>query len=307
MNDRAVAFVTDSTAEIHALEPEAEWFVVPLELEIDGRRFREGPELSSTEFQHLLQEVNTVPATLPPSADIFAAVYEPLLAVHERLLSVHLSGALSETVANAQAAARALDAEDRIAVIDSRVAGLALGLLCLEAEARIGAGANVDATRDGLERIIAATRIYFSVFTLDFLYLSGRLERPSRLGSASTSGAYPPDDRPILTMQEGRLALIERVIGERTRVQRIAELLAGEYGLDEPLVAACVYAGRRGEEAAARLERVLTVSRSPATAWYRAPLGPVLCAHTGFDVCGIAVYPQRLSSLRNPVPSGRPT
>jgi hypothetical protein len=30
------------------------------------------------------------------------------------------------------------------------------------------------------------------------------------------------------------------------------------------------------------------------------PLGPVLCAHTGFDVCGIAVYPRRLSAIAAP-------
>lgn len=304
MSDRSVALVTDSTAEIHALDPAAEWTVVPLELEIDGRRLRDGPALSSAEFQHVLQGVNAVPMTLPPSVDAFAAAYEPLLTAHDRLLSIHLSGALSETVANARAAARALNAEQRIAVVDSRVAGLALGLLCLEAEARIADGADVAATRDGLDRIIAATRVYFSVFTLDFLYLSGRLARP--LGTDASLPAHPPDDRPILTMQEGRLVLVERVIGETTRVQRIAELLAGEYGLDEPLVAACVHAGRRGEEAAGRLEELFTRSGNPTTTWYRAPLGPVLCAHTGFDVCGIAVYPRRLSSLRAPAPSGRP-
>ncbi len=303
MNEGPVGLITDSTAEIHMLDPEADWHVVPLELEIDGRRLREGPGLSATEFHRLLQEVNTVPVTLPPSADAFAAVYEPLLAGHRRLLSLHLSGALSETVANAHAAARALGAEERIVVMDSRLAGLALGLLCREAESRLAAGMDVDTAREDLERIIAAARVYFSVNTLDFLYLSGRLERrqPQRsLGTGRSrlaAAGDAADDRPILSLQEGRLSLVERVVGETTRVQRIAELLQGEYGPDEALVAACVHAGPRGAEAAERLERKLAESRPSGSAWYRAPLGPVLCAHTGFDVCGIAVYPRRLSRL----------
>ena len=301
MRGGTVALVTDSTAGIHALEPRSDWHVVPLELEIDGRRFREGPELSAVEFHGLLQRVNSVPETLPPSIDAFVSVYSPLLDSHAAVLSLHLSGDLSDTVLHAREAARRVGA-DRVTVVDSRLAGLALGLLCREAEERLaGAGGSertrIEETAAELETIIEASRVYFSVFTLDFLYLSGRLERSRAPDRSPAAGSRADDDRPILALEDGRLSLVERVVGETTRVQRIAELLDAEYGPEEPLVAACVHAGRRGQEAAVRLERVLTAARHPASAWYRGPLGPVLCAHTGFDVCGIAVYPRRLSVL----------
>ncbi|HUP02003.1 MAG TPA: DegV family protein [Gemmatimonadota bacterium] len=297
MRSGSVALVTDSTAEIHALDPGSEWHVVPLELEIDGRRLKEGPELSADEFHRLFQRVNTVPATLPPSIDAFASAYAPLLARHDAVLSIHLSGGLSDTVLHAREAARRLGAADLVTIVDSRLAGLALGLLCREAETRLAEGATVGETKADLDRIIAACRVYFSVFTLDFLYLSGRLARSSRPDQAAAGASHAADDRPILTLENGRLSLVERVIGETTRVQRIAELLEGEYGVGEPLIAGSVHAGRRGDEAAARLEQALTAALHPGTAWYRSPLGPVLCAHTGFDVCGIAVYPRRLSKL----------
>lgn len=291
-----VGLVTDSTAGVDALAPGTGWHVVPLELEIDGRRMSDGRELSAEQFHRLLQEVNTVPVTLPPSPETFASVYARLLAIHPQVLSLHLSGALSETVANARQAARELSAEDRIEIVDSRLAGLPLGLLCLEAGTRIAGGMSLEATRERLARIIAATRIYFSVFTLDFLYLSGRLARP---GSRDAASRLDPagHDRPILTLQDGRLSLVERVVGETTRVQRIARLLEEEYGVEEPLVAASVHAGPRGEEAAERLEQAMNAALHPAPAWHRGPLGAVLCAHTGFDVCGIAVYPRRFSAL----------
>lgn len=284
-----VALVTDSTAGLHALDPATRWRIVPLELEIDGHRVREGPELSVEEFQRLFQEVNSVPATIPPAVDTFVATYESLLAHHDQVLSIHLSAALSQTVAHARGAAARVG-EDRVTVVDSRLAGLALGLLCREAESRLDAGADVAAAVADLAEIAAATRVWFSVYTLDFLYLSGRLARTpaSRAGHA--------EDRPILTLQDGRLALVERVVGETTRVERIASLMEGEYGRAEPLVAACVHAGPRGADAAARLEETLSAG-GHSVEWHRAPLGPVLCAHTGFDVCGIAVYPRRLSRL----------
>ena len=143
--------------------------------------------------------------------------------------------------------------------------------------------------------LIEQTLVYFSVYTLDFLYWGGRLERMPRPDSSSA------EDRPILRLKDGRLSLVERVIGETTRVQRMAELVEERHGPDEPLVAVCVHAGPRGEDAARKLEqRMRTTPNGAETIWLRAPLGPALCAHTGFDVCGIAAYPRSMSRLERP-------
>ncbi len=285
-----IARVTDSTSEVHALGLLGSWAVVPLEIEIDGRRLREGPELSSADFYALFQQTNAIPVTIPPSPERFAAQYRRLLESHERLLSIHLSGELSRTVDHAREGADRIGASDRVLVVDSRLAGLPLGLLCLETEARLVGGRDPEEVAGEVEAIARATRVYFSVYTLDFLYLSGRLDR------SVTRGESGQDDRPILALEDGRLSLIERVIGETTRVERMVDLLSRDFDAGEPLVAACVHAGSRGREAAGQLEQVLGEVRRPAR-WYRAPLGPVLCAHTGFDVCGIAAYPASLSAV----------
>ncbi|MGH7549263.1 MAG: DegV family protein [Gemmatimonadota bacterium] len=285
-----VARVTDSTSEVHALGLSGSWAVVPLEIEIDGRRLREGPELSAADFYALFQQANTIPVTIPPSPEQFATVYRRLLERHDRLLSIHLSGELSRTVDHALEAADRIGASDRATVVDSRLAGLPLGLLCLEAEVRLAAGAAPEDVTKDVEAIAQATRVYFSVYTLDFLYLSGRLDRSASRGDSGQ------DDRPILALEDGRLSLIERVVGETTRVERMVDLVARDFDAGEPIVAACVHAGARGKEAAGQLEQALAEVRRPAR-WYRAPLGPVLCAHTGFDVCGVAAYPAHLSAV----------
>lgn len=288
-----VALVTDSTAGLDRLAPDLGCAIVPLALEIGGALYREGPELSSGTFYRLLEEAASPPATLPPRVDEFVRVFEPLLASHESVLSIHLSGELSQTVERAREAARLLSAEDRIAVVDSRLVGAALGLLCIEARARLERGASLTEARDTVERIAQGTRVYFSVYSLDFLYLGGRLER------VGGSGSRVAEDRPILSLENGRLTLVERVIGETTRVERTLQLVEGEFGAGEPLVAAVTHAGRRGQEAAARLEELLAANGMEVDVRFSPPLGPVLCAHTGFDVCGIAVYPRGLSVMRS--------
>lgn len=281
--------MTDSTAGLERLAPQIRCTVVPLALEIDGTLYREGPELSAAEFYRLLEEAASPPATLPPGVDEFVRVYEPLLAENESVLSIHLSGELSQTVDRAREAARLLRAEERILVVDSRLVGAALGLLCLEARARLDRGGPLVEVGDAVERIAGVTRVYFSVYSLDFLYLGGRLER------GRASGSRDAEDRPILSLEDGRLTLVERVIGETTRVERTVQLVEGEFGLGVPLVAAVTHAGRRGQVAAARLEELLAGNGAGVDIRFSLPLGPVLCAHTGFDVCGIAVYPRRLS------------
>lgn len=287
---RGIALVTDSTAGIERLAPELRCAVVPLTLEIDGTLYKEGADLSAADFYRLLEEAGSPPGTLPPGVDEFAAVYEPLLAESESVLSIHLSGELSRTVDRAREAASRLGAEDRIAVVDSRLAGAALGLLCLEADARLRRGESLAETRAGLERIIAGIRVYFSVYSLDFLYLGGRLDR------VRGSGSRVAEDRPILSLEDGKLILVERVIGETTRVDRTVELVAAEFGQSEPLTSAVTHAGRRGQAAAERLEELLGGEGGRVEIVFSLPLGPVLCAHTGFDVCGIAVFPSRLSA-----------
>lgn len=292
MKDRGVgiALVTDSTAGIERLAPELRCAVVPLTLEIDGALYTEGAGLSAADFYRLLAEAGSPPGTLPPDVDAFVAVYEPLLADNRSVLSIHLSGELSRTVERAREAASRLGAEERIAVVDSRLAGAALGLLCLEADARLSRGDSLAETRAALERVVAGIRVYFSVYSLDFLYLGGRLDRVGGAGSRIA------DDRPILSLDDGRLVLVERVIGETTRVDRTVELVAAEFGETEPLTGAVTHAGARGQAAARRLEELLGGEGGRVDIVFSQPLSPVLCAHTGFDVCGIAVYPSRLSA-----------
>ncbi len=292
MSPSNTALVTDSTASIDVLAPGSAWTVVPLELEIDGRLYREGPDLTAEDFHRLLQEANAPPATLPPSVETFVDTYRRLLETADRVLSIHLAGELSQTVEHAREAAARVDGGERVHVLDSRLAGAALGLVCLEAQARLAAREDPAEAVRGLEELIEQTLVYFSVYTLDFLYWGGRLERMPRPDSSSA------EDRPILRLKDGRLALVERVIGETTRVQRMAELVEERHGPDEPLVAVCVHAGPRGEDAARKLEqRMRTAPNGAETIWLRAPLGPALCAHTGFDVCGIAAYPRSMSRL----------
>lgn len=286
-----VALVTDSTSGIHGIDPGADIQVVPLSIEINGKVLREGPEFASSEFLNLMREANAPPQTHPPAVEDFETVYGPLVESGREILSLHLSGDLSRTVDHAREAASRIGSKQAIKILDTKVAGLALGIVCEEALSRRQMGQDLDAIVDALKRVIGAGTVYFSVYTLDYLYLGGRLPRIPHMGSATR------EDRPILKLEGGRLEFIERVVGEMTRVERMMDLVTEEFGSGVPLIAGCMHAGAKGKIAADRLQALAEEPRYSVARWFRAPLSPVLCAHTGFDVCAIGAFPTSLSVL----------
>ncbi|HEY0119711.1 MAG TPA: DegV family protein [Cellulomonas sp.] len=129
---RRVAVVTDSTA---ALPPgaAARWgiTVVPLDVVVDGRRHVEGVSLTSEALVEALRRGAKV-STSQPSPEAFSRAYASAAATGaEAVVSVHLSGDMSGTVAAAHSAAER--APLPVHVVDSRTTAMALGFAALAA------------------------------------------------------------------------------------------------------------------------------------------------------------------------------
>ncbi|MBM4437432.1 MAG: DegV family EDD domain-containing protein [Actinobacteria bacterium] len=102
-----VRIVTDSTASLppylaerHGIE------VVPLLVRFGDTEYRDGVDLSDAEFYRMLEERPEHPVTSQPSPAAFADVYRRLGAAGDAIVSVHISSALSGTLASARLAAQ---------------------------------------------------------------------------------------------------------------------------------------------------------------------------------------------------------
>src|SRR4029079_13454752 len=120
-----IAVVTDTTQylpreviERHGLH------LVSLYVNWDGRTDRESDLVDYDTFYDFLRSGGELPSTSQPSVGDFLAVYEPLVANGDDILSIHLSGGIPGTVGAAEQARQALIEqgvdESRMAVIDSR-------------------------------------------------------------------------------------------------------------------------------------------------------------------------------------------
>ncbi|WP_030157075.1 DegV family protein [Glycomyces sp. NRRL B-16210] len=219
-----VVVVTDSTSALS--EPlratHGGLTVLGIPVLIGGAEFREGEDVTGDEILRALREGRTVTTSgLPP---------EELRATYQRLLdegasgvvSVHLSGRLSGTVAAAEAAASGF--EGRVAVVDSLGAGMGVGYPALAALDAAEKGADLLAVAAAAQEVLARTTTYFYLDTLEYLRRGGRISTARAIVGTALSV------KPILGVEDGRIDVVEKVRTPTRGLQRLAALAVADAG-----------------------------------------------------------------------------
>src|SRR6476661_3584294 len=145
-----VAVVTDTTSYLPAELVQANQIhLVSLYVVFGGERtVREADITDYDAFFDELRGTEKLPTTSQPSIGDFIAVWEPLLARGDDVVSIHISGGISGTVQSAQQAAEQLERDgkggERVRVIDSATSAGGLGLVALAAARAAAGGAELE-------------------------------------------------------------------------------------------------------------------------------------------------------------------
>src|SRR3954451_4816 len=175
-----VAVVTDTTQYLpRAMIDRHGVHLVSLYVNWDGRTDREIELADYDAYYDFLRSGGELPSTSQPSVGDFLAVYEPLVAEGQDIVSIHLSGGISGTVRAAEQARdllieRGMPAE-KLVVIDSLTGCAGHGFMSI-------AAANAAAGGAGLTDAVAAARklredlqMLVMVDTLEYLRRGGRI------------------------------------------------------------------------------------------------------------------------------------
>jgi DegV family protein with EDD domain len=210
---RAVAVVTDSTADIPPRTARAEGVtVIKLVTTFpDGTVVRDG-DVTQRRFFELMDVERTLPTTSQPPLGDFTSLYAGLLERFAHVVSVHLSGRLSGTLDAARAAAEPFG--DRVRVVDSRSVSWGLGWPVVIAARAARAGATVDEVVAIAEHTRERVRFIVGLNTLDNLARGGRIGRV-----ASFAGSLI-DLKVLLTVDaDGSLKPIARLRGTKAALR----------------------------------------------------------------------------------------
>lgn len=276
------AILTDSTCDLPAAQAQALGLeVIPLTVNMRGAQLRDWQDIEPDAVYDFMRSGGAI-STVPVTQAQFEHKYRSLLASHERIFSVHLSGKLSETVRYARAAARNIGAEDRIFVIDAGVVGYPVTDAALTARQAAEAGADAATVEKAVEQWRQSMLAELSVPTLEYLRRSGRVSRMQELvGNALNL-------RPVLRFVDGGLAVNRRVRGEKALADML-EHLHQQFG-QSPVNVVVAYAGRDPVRFT-QLRAAVKKSELEVAQGRMQIMGPVVGAHVGPEAYSLMAYP----------------
>lgn len=273
-----VAVVTHSAACVPAnLARELDICVAPLQLIWEDRVYRDGKDMTPTEFYRRFRQGTTRPTTTQPTLGDFVDIYSRLARRAEAIVSIHVAERLSTTLEVARLAAQEVPSVP-IRVVDACTGATAQGFVALAAARAARAGGSLAEVVSVAEACRERVGLYLALETLEHLHRGGRI------GQAATLLGSRLGILPILYLadQEVRVAGVARRRGRAK--ERVLELTASRVG--SSAIRASVFHADAEEEALAMGQRVR--ERLRCLEFFISEFTPVMGAHTGPGVIGVA-------------------
>jgi DegV family protein with EDD domain len=265
---RRVCIVTDSASDILPSHAQALGIVVvPNRIVLDGRVYRDGIDITASQFYARLPRAQGDLYTEPASTDDLRYAYR--MAFHQgasAILSIHISSRLSQVVSHARAMRDYL-APAPIYVLDSQQAGIGMWPAVIRGAQLAAAGTSPRDIYQHIASILSRTRLFFMVESLEYLRRGGRIGRAQELIGTLL------DAHPILTIDHGEVAPLETVRQRNRALRRIRELALDHAGIETLLICGTSI------ESISQMELLLREGFQGAI--QKTWLGPTLGANTG--------------------------
>ena len=273
----AVAVVTDSSCDLPAdLVAEHSIEIVPLSIRFGSEELVDRVDLTPREFWARCASSSTLPETAAPSPGAFEQAFRRAAAGGANgVVCVNLSSKLSATIQAAQSAAKAVEGEVPVRVVDSRSVTMGLGMIVL-GTARAGAASDsVDEVAAVAEDLSGRTRVYGTLDTLE------NLKKGGRIGGAQAFLGSLLSVKPSIDVRDGAVEPGPRV---RTRAKGLA-WLAERVAADEPPGDVAIV---HGDAPDVDQLTALLARRVPPERIVVADLGAVIGTHAGPRTIGVA-------------------
>jgi len=215
-----VAIITDSTAyipedllqkyDIHVLQLKVIWGEESLD---------DGVDITPTEFYERLAVSDKSPTTSQVTIGEFKQLFEKLHAEGKEILAILISNELSGTIASA-IQAKAVVPDAVIELFDSKSTILELAFQVLAGARAAESGASLAECITAVEKARDNSGLVFAVDTLEFLHRGGRI------GGAKKFLATVLSIKPILTVEDGKVAALDQARTRKKSIARLIEIVA---------------------------------------------------------------------------------
>jgi DegV family protein with EDD domain len=277
-----IKIVTDSTCDL----PPG-WIsrygltVVSINIQFGLETFYEGQTIGPAAFYQRIKAEGALPTTSQPAVGEFSQVYQRLADNGSEILSIHLTSKLSGTWQSATLAARQMQDQVKVYVVDSLTSSVGLGLMVREAALLAEAGLDAAEIVARLEARRPQIHVFIMLKDLRYARMSGRVGRLRELLASLLHV------KPIISVDEGALIPVERARSQQKGFERMVELATERVG-QTPVHLGVTHALAPGQAA-----DLLALARSQLNCQetFMADLALSLAVHFGPGTVGFATYP----------------
>ena len=170
-----IKIISDSTCDLSKdLVEKYDISILPLHIHLGESEYGDGVDISPDDIYKWSDENKTTPKTSAASIQEAVEVMEPFLKEGKEIICFSIASGMSASGNVMRLAAEELEAEDKVAVIDSANLSTGIGLLVIEAAQMARAGMSVKEIVEEIEKLKPLVRASFVVDTLTYLYRGGR-------------------------------------------------------------------------------------------------------------------------------------
>ncbi|MEO1668273.1 MAG: DegV family protein [Chloroflexota bacterium] len=279
--------VTDNSADISAEQLTSltiDIHRVSLTLTLDGKSYESGVDIETAAFYELMEKSEDMPTTSQPSPGDILKTYREVAEKtgDKEILSVHISSGLSGTMNAVRIAAEQAKADGiTVHMIDTMTLSGPQGWQVEAAARGVQAGWDVERIRTTVDRVRRASDTIFTLPTLKYLIHGGRISHLQGL-VASTLGI-----RPIIGVnpEDGKYETRARIRTYKKAVRSLPDVMAERVEPGSKVRVQPVNALYEDvmEDMKKAIDKKFDVEWMPAV-----PLSPILGAHTGAGMLGVA-------------------
>ncbi|HUT68399.1 MAG TPA: DegV family protein, partial [Dehalococcoidales bacterium] len=282
---RKVAIVTDTTACVPQ-EQVARYDieVVPVQLIIEDKTYRDGIDITPTEFYNLLRKSKKLPTTSSSSPNPYLEAYQNASRKAQSILCLTEPSKFSAMFDSARVAmytAKTTLRNVAIEVLECTTAAAGQGLVALAAAKAAAMDKPLNEVREIAESIMSRVNLYATLDTLTYLVRSGRVPQAAALVNSILS------IKPIFTLNHSDAHTVALPRTMKSAIDRMLKLMGSSAAKGQPLHVVVMHADALGE--AITLKDRIT-SQFECREIFITEFTPVMGVHTGPGLIGVAFY-----------------
>ncbi len=275
-----IRIVTDSTSDI-SIKNDMGITVLPMKVRFGDTEYRDGVDLSTTEFYEKLAQTEELPSTSLVSPAEFEDEYIKAKENGETLLVITCSSKLSGTHQSASLTAQDYD---NVYVVDSKTVTVGESILVSYAKELVEKGMEIEDIVRELEEKKEKIQLIVLLDTLKYLQKGGRI---------STTTAFVGDIlsiKPVVAVRDGVVCMLGKARGFKKGSGALTKEIEDTSGIDWQMPVRFAYSGTEDTLLKKYIELSAELWQGRESTIEVSNMGPTIGTYAGFGAVAVAFF-----------------